>query len=93
MYGFTSIYKTHSRIATRTLAHKHSANETVAYVYHDALFRTFLTHLNIHDCPQVSQVKYVTLECVQWYHLLILVWPTCRTPSVGGLIVCERVSE
>ena len=21
--------------------------------------------------------------------LIILVWPSCRTPAVGGLIVCE----
>ena len=22
---------------------------------------------------------------------LLLVWPTCRTPAAGGLIVCERL--
>ena len=25
------------------------------------------------------------------YKYMLLVWPTCRTPAVGGLIVCERV--
>ena len=24
---------------------------------------------------------------------VVLVWPTCRTPAVGGIIVCECVSE
>ena len=27
------------------------------------------------------------------YVYLLLVWPICRTPAVGGLIVCEWVSE
>ena len=37
-----------------------------------------------------SEVMCVTMQ----YSNIILVWPTCRTPAVGGLIVCvcESVS-
>ena len=33
-------------------------------------------------------------ESAPWgkYYMIILVWLTCQTPAVGGLIVCECVS-
>ena len=41
-----------------------------------------------------ANVRYdIMFSLGPWIFFIILVWPTCRTPAVGGLIVCERVSE
>ena len=53
------------------------------------LYKTFFYHnrclvvLYQSTCCLRGQIAYIML--------IILVWPTCRTPAAGGLIVCESV--
>ena len=45
--------------------------------------------LNLHRQQNIRMLlkKITCLDC----NIMILVWPTCRIPAVGGLIVCEWV--
>ena len=40
-----------------------------------------------------ANVRYDIMFSLAPWIFFILVWPTCRTPAIGGLIVCVCVSE
>ena len=60
--------------------------------YHFLLF--YRTHSYNYVCTGYSRPCHTELKHEAFSENVILVglWPTCRTPAVGGLIVCEWVS-